>query len=174
MHDERLPDDVPGGHARVQGAIRVLKYHLHLAAYASQLPPWHAAQVLAIEQDGASGGPVQLQYAPPRRGLPAPTLPYQPQRLSSPHEEADVIDCLDVPNGALDEEARGNRKVHLQVLHLYEHIVSRLMLGKLQRFHAPCSLALDTRGSATKQAEKWPALTAHRGGISSAHLSMAN
>ena len=108
-----------------------------MAAHASQLPPVYAAQVLAIEQDGASGGPVQLQYAPPRRGLPAPALPYQPERLSSSHDEADVIDCLDVPHGALDEDARGHRKVHLQVLHLDEHLVCRSggAVGDAQQLH---------------------------------------
>src|SRR5207244_2826206 len=147
LHEERLPDNIPRGHARVQGAVRVLKYHLHVATHASQLPPVYAAQVLAIEQDGASGGPVQLQYAPPRRGLPAPALPYQPERLSSSHDEAHVIDCLDVPYGALDEDARGHRKVHLEVLHLDEHLVCRLMPGPLHCRHAACSFALDSRVS---------------------------
>src|SRR5690348_7230776 len=99
-----------------------------MAAHASQFPRVHAAQVLAIEQDRATGGPVQLQYAPPRRGLAASALPDQPQRLSSPHDKADVIDGLDVPRGAPDEDTRGHGKVHLQVLHLYEHLAFRLML----------------------------------------------
>jgi len=121
----------------------------------SQFAPIHAAQVLAIEQDGAGGGPVQLQYAPPGRGLAAPALPYQPERLSSPHHKADVIDCLDVPHGALDEDAGGHRKMHLEVLDLYEHLVSRLVLGPLSRRHATaCSFTLDSRVSAAKQADK--------------------
>src|SRR5262249_13834370 len=84
----------------------------------------------------------------------SPPRTHKPERPSWAKDEANVIGCLDVPDGALDEDARGDRKIHFQVLHLDKHLVSRLGLDPLHRCHAACSFALDSRVSAAKQADK--------------------
>ena len=56
MEAEPLADDLPRGHARVQGRVGVLKDHLHARGKpAMVLRPVALGQGFALEADGAAG-----------------------------------------------------------------------------------------------------------------------
>ena len=115
VDDQRLADDAADAHARVQRGVRVLEDHLHLAAEEAQLVALDAAEVAAVEEHLAGGGPVELEDGAAGRRLAAAAFADQAQRLAAADEEGDAVDRLHVGDLALEDDARGDREVHLQV-----------------------------------------------------------
>jgi hypothetical protein len=56
VHDQPLADDLADRHPRVEGAVRVLEDDLHVAPELLHLARRRFEDVLAVEQDLATGG----------------------------------------------------------------------------------------------------------------------
>ena len=115
VHEERLADDVPAGHAGVQRGDGILEDQLHVAPHLSQRLALEGDEVLALEQDRPGCRLVELQNAAARRGLAAAAFPDEAEGLPLLHVEADVVHRLDVPHPGT-EDARGHRKIHHEIL----------------------------------------------------------
>ncbi len=102
---QRLADDVPDAHARVERGIRVLEDDLHVAAQALHLGARGAHDVDALEGDLAGGRLDQAQHAAPGGRLAAPALADEPQRLALVDVEGDAVDRVDVAGRALQHTA---------------------------------------------------------------------
>ncbi len=120
VHDERLPDNVPDRHPRVQGRIGVLEHDLELAPHAPELGAVELGQLASLEHDRAAGRPHELENAVPRRRLPRAGLADEPDRLPRSDVEADARDGVDVVDGPLDEDAALDREALHEVADLQQ------------------------------------------------------
>ena len=91
-----LLNDLPHGHAGVQGAVGVLKDDLHVLAQGAQLMLVLSHEVGSVKGDGAAGGLNEPQHRTGEGGLAAARLPDEPQRLPLVEAEAHVVDGLDI------------------------------------------------------------------------------
>ena len=82
MNDQRLLDDLPRAHSRIQRGVRILKDHLHVAAARRACARREAEHVLAAERDVAGRRLDQPQDAAPGRALAAARLADEPERLA--------------------------------------------------------------------------------------------
>src|SRR5215469_11433380 len=138
-----------------------------MAAHAAHFAFIQGAQVLTVEQYRAGRRPMKLQDAAAGGGLPAAAFTHQSQRLASPHGEADIIDRLDLPHRPLEYDPGGHWEIHLQVLHIEQHVITvRHVRSTFHRRHAAYSFASATRVSATKQADRWLAPIERSCGVS--------
>src|SRR5688500_7044447 len=103
MHLERLRQDLADRHARVEGRVRVLEDHLHVAPEPAQLLRRVRGEIGAFEDDLAAGGPLELQDAAPGRGLAAAGLADQAERLAAAQREADAVARAHRARRALEE-----------------------------------------------------------------------
>ena len=132
---QRLADDVPRSHARVQGAIRVLEYDLHLAAHGPHLVGASAGNFRAVEPDFAVGGTVEAQDAPAGGGLATAGLTHEPEGFAAHDGKVNVVHGLDVGHGPLEQDPRRNGEVHFQAAYVQQHVaVPRMRLGRLRHF----------------------------------------
>ena len=115
---ERLGDDRPRGHPRVEAGVRVLEDHLHPASRGDHLLPVERGQVDAVDQHATRRRLEQPDDGPSRRRLAAPGLAHQPERLAAAHRERDPVDGPDVADVALDDEPVADREEDLEVLDL--------------------------------------------------------
>ena len=122
MHNQRLADDVAGGHPRVQGTVGVLKDHLHLPPHHPHIAGGEAGQFLAVENHIAGGGPVQLEDAAAGGGLAAAAFPHQAQGFPAADKETHIVHRLDLGYRPLKDDAGGNREIHLEVLDLQQDV----------------------------------------------------
>src|SRR5687767_14316717 len=53
---DRLTDNVPDRHSRIQARVRVLKYHLQVLALLAHRPLRKMCEVLAVIEDASAGG----------------------------------------------------------------------------------------------------------------------
>src|SRR5207237_1889930 len=97
---QRLADDIASGHARVQGRERVLEDDLHLPAVGPQLGLAEPRHVIAVELDRAGGRLDQAQHGACHRRLAAAAFADQPQRLALADPEGDVVDRINLADGA--------------------------------------------------------------------------
>ena len=93
LEPQRLSDDVPHPHPLVQAGAGVLEDEL---AGGLQHPPvgpegGSVAGVDPLVQDAAALGPAEVHYAPGRRGLAGPGLPYQAEDLPPANLEGQVV-----------------------------------------------------------------------------------
>ena len=79
---QRLGDDRPYRHARVQAGLRVLKDHLHLRAEFPQIIALQRRQVMFAQPDFTGGRRVKAQDRPARGGLAATGFANDAQRLA--------------------------------------------------------------------------------------------
>ena len=78
------------------------------------------------EQDIAGGGAVELQDRAPGGRLAAARLADEAERLALADRERDAVHGLDVGDLALEQQAGGDREVHLEVLHFEQGVLVRL------------------------------------------------
>ena len=118
VHQQRLPDEIEQGHARIERGERILEDHLHLSTQRAQL---RRAQPAHLDHR-ASGDPHEdlaprrldgPQDAPRRRGLSAAALADQAQRLPLVDVKVDAVHRPDVAHRPLPE-ALPDRKELLQ------------------------------------------------------------
>ena len=114
MDVQRLAHDVGDRHARVQAGIRILEHDLHFLA---ELVNVLGRNLLAVVDDLARGGLVQVQYGASHGGLAAAALPHQAQRLAGLDIERDALHGL---QGLAGKPAGADRKMLFQVLDLEE------------------------------------------------------
>ncbi len=92
VHADRLADDAPDRHARVQRRVRVLEDDLRLAPERQQRAGRQRGDVLAVEDDASAGRLDGAQHEAAGRRLAAPALAHQPERLARLDREADAVD----------------------------------------------------------------------------------
>jgi len=81
LDDERLLEDRPHPHARVEGAIGVLEHHLQVPASGAQVATFVGEDVLSSQQHLARVGFFEADDHPPKRRLAAPGLADQAEDL---------------------------------------------------------------------------------------------
>ena len=90
---QRLLEDLPHFHARIERRKGILENHLHVAPDSRDIA---FGQLCPVELDGAPGRIVELQNCAPRRGLAAAGFTNQPDRLALMYRERDVVDGTDI------------------------------------------------------------------------------
>jgi hypothetical protein len=101
---------------RVERRVRVLEYHLQLAPHRAQLSPGQRGDVLALEHHRSAGERVQPGQAPGQRGLAAPGLADQAERLPGAQLEADVVHRVHPRDLTLQQDPAPDREVLGHVL----------------------------------------------------------
>src|SRR5215213_9739673 len=97
---DALGDDVADDHARVQGCLRVLKNHLHLAVQEFTFVAPGPVNVFTREEHLAFRGLVETHKDPPHRGLAAPGFPHESKGLPLLDLERNPVDRLEVRSAA--------------------------------------------------------------------------
>ena len=100
VHEQRLADDLAGGHARVERRVRILEDDLEALAQAAQLVRRQARQLDAVEAHRPARGGDELHGAAGRRRLAAARLADERQRLAALHVERHARDGVDGTAGA--------------------------------------------------------------------------
>ena len=136
---DRLGDDRPDRHPRVEGSIGVLEDDLHPAAILAQLARVEGRQVDAVEPDGPAGRVAEPDHRPADRALAAAGLADQAERLAAADRERRPVDRLDGPLLGL-EDPRPDREVDSQVVDLDQ--VGRIVGGALGAFGAGVTVAV--------------------------------
>ena len=108
---EGRADDLADTFARVQGGVRVLEDDLQLAPKRAEIALRELRDVLAGERDSAVGQRKQTDKAAPERRLPAAGLADEPEGLSLPNLQRDVVDRMHPRDLPLDEDAPLDREV---------------------------------------------------------------
>src|SRR5216683_937123 len=88
---ERLLDDAPHAHPRIERAERILEDDLHALARGPELVGGERDKVPALEADVPRAWLDQPQDEPPRRGLATTRLADEPQRLTRLEREAHTV-----------------------------------------------------------------------------------
>ena len=177
VNAERLADDLPGGHARVERAVGVLEHHLHFFAEFAHPLAAHGGEFFAPEADGAGRGLVEPQDAASQRGLAATGLADEAERLSLADAEGNAVHRLHVADGLTQNDAGGDGEVHPQVGD-FEDGLRRAVGRGGGGFaggggHAFAALAAAPSSPAMKQAARWPSTGSMSPGISVSHRSSA-
>src|SRR5690606_36212547 len=115
VYGERLRDDIPHRHARVQGGVRVLEDHLHAAAHPSKLLAANRREIGVFKEDVAPRRAVELENCAAGRALAASALAHQSQRLAPKDVEREPVDCFYRANLSLKNDTLRDRKVHFQI-----------------------------------------------------------
>src|SRR5262249_19761801 len=98
-----LADNVPGAHAWIERGERVLEYDLHFLAEGPELRLSKVGDVLALELERTGSGFDQAQDGATHRSFTAARLADEPQRLARVDRKADVVDGIDMTDGALEQ-----------------------------------------------------------------------
>jgi hypothetical protein len=105
-----LRQHLPHCHARIQGAVRILKNNLQGTAPRAQRPGAERREVLALEPDLARRGLDEAQREAPRGGFAAAGFAHQRQRLARSNFEADSVHR---PHGAeMLDQVLGPQQAH--------------------------------------------------------------
>ena len=115
MHLDRLADDAPHAHARIQAGDGILKNDLHVPPQPAEFFAAVGEEVHPFVANIAAGGGDEPQDRAADGGLAAARFANEAERLAGLDIEADAIDCLDVPHRAREHPA-ANREVRPQVL----------------------------------------------------------
>ncbi|ELZ80681.1 hypothetical protein C454_10261 [Haloferax gibbonsii ATCC 33959] len=104
---QRFGDDVADGHSRVETGKRVLEDDLGVPAERLEFVVVHLEDVRPVEGDRAAGRLAQSEQRLAGRGLPAPGLADEAERLAAFDLEGDAVDGLHArrvaPEEAVDE-----------------------------------------------------------------------
>ena len=92
---ERFADKPPRRKFWVEGGIRILKHHLHLAAVGTHLGSGNLRDIGPLEIDLSTGRFEQPQHHSPHRRLTAAALTHQSQCLTPGDVEADSVNGID-------------------------------------------------------------------------------
>src|SRR5262249_56138797 len=91
VHAERLCDDLPHRHARVQRAVGILEYDLHLPPHRAQLGGRSGREILALEEDGPARGLLELEDTTPGGRLAAARFADETEILAPPDRHRNVL-----------------------------------------------------------------------------------
>src|SRR4249920_773217 len=165
MDPERLGDDVPDRHARVQRGVRILEDDLDVPPDRPHLPALQPRDVLTVEDDLPGGRFEELQDGATEGRLAAAGLTHDAERLARADGQADSVDGPDLADGAL-EKAGLDRKVLDELVDSEQFVAVRgriatrgLRHGRLRLAHRASSLATATgEGTPTSSSAKWQAV----------------
>ena len=163
---ERLADDAPDAVPRVERGERILEDHLHSPAQRPQRPLSEFGDVTAVEDDAPRGRLVEAQDRPPDGGLTAAGLADEAKGFAAADRQRHTVDCADVADMAVKDDAALDREVELEILELYERSGS---VGALRRSHAVAATRVRSHSSAgtgLKQASLCPGSISTSGGTS--------
>ena len=107
-------DRVLDGQAWVEGGIRVLEHHLHLAPELAQARRVVRLDGLAVEDDAAGIGADEVHEQARGRRFPAARLADNAQHLARQHVEVDIVHRLHPGHGAV-EDAAAHREIFPEV-----------------------------------------------------------
>src|SRR5579875_2722825 len=99
--------------AGIERGIGVLEDHLDAATHLAQLFALKLRQVLTIEEGLARCRLVEPNQCAAYRRLAGAALAYQTERLATFNAKANIIDRAHVADGALEDNALCDGKVHL-------------------------------------------------------------
>jgi len=114
---ERLGDDLPDRHARVERRQRVLEHDLHHLAPLAQLPGVQPGQLLAVESHAARPQGRQSQNAPGEAGLSATGFADDAEGLPPGQGETDVLHRLQGLPAAAETPLGGDPELDPQPRH---------------------------------------------------------
>src|SRR5262249_22751025 len=100
----------------------ILKDHLHAPAQAEKLGARHLIDVLAVEQDLASGRPFEPQDAAAGCRLATAAFADQPQGLAAFDAKVDAVHRLHLADLAAQRDALGHREMHGKRADLQERL----------------------------------------------------
>ena len=128
---QRLADDPPYGHARVERREGILEDDLHIGAdllelFRLQLLDMDLPQLRIIKDNLARSGFEQPDDAATRRALAAAAFAYQPERFALFNIEVDTVDGFDITDHT-PQEAAVDREVLFQAAHLEQDIIGLQM-----------------------------------------------
>src|SRR5262249_26447874 len=155
---QRLADDLPHRHARVQRGIRILEDDLHVPRHRAQLVAAHRGDVAPLEPHAARGRLDQPQDAAAGGALAAARFADQAQRLAGREIEADAVDRVHAADLAR-QQATLDREVLDQLLDAQQWLA-----GIQYRAHAGIS--------SSTHATLWPGATVRSGGVAAVHLGI--
>jgi hypothetical protein len=118
---ERLADDVPHRHPRVQRGVRVLEDDLDVPPHRAHLSALERRDVLAVEDDTARRRLDELDDRATKRRLTAAGLPDDSECLALTYGEIDTIDSSNLPNG-VPEDTGLDREVLDQPFHVQKGV----------------------------------------------------
>src|SRR5580658_4094636 len=114
MHLDRLPDNVPHAHARIQAPNRVLKDNLHMPAKPPQTLAPVSKKILPLVLHRAARGGNKPKKSSANRGFSAPRFPYQSQGFPRLNIKTNPVHGLDIP-GRPRQHAALDRKISPQI-----------------------------------------------------------
>src|SRR5512133_165652 len=163
----RLTDDPSDAVPRVQRRERVLEDHLHPAAKSPDGSLAPLSDVLAIEEDSASGRLVEAQDRAADGRFSAPGFADEPERLAPLDLQRDVVHRLDVADVAVQQDPALDREVDLQVLERNQRpVLTHDTTAVRIRSHS-------SAGTGLKQATLWPGPISRSGGTSWREISIS-
>src|SRR5215211_3073630 len=136
---DALGDDVADDHTRVQGSLRVLEDHLHLAVKNLRFVTSGPVDILSVEEYLTIRGLVEPYQNPTHRSLSAPRFSHESQGLALLYAQRDPVHRLE------------GRPAYLEVLLQVFDLEYRLSVGTLFRHRAPPTCA----GGSTLGAMGW-------------------
>ena len=118
VNQHGLRDDLAYGHARIERAVRVLEYHLHLAAVELQLFAVRARHVRAVEDYLPRRRVFEPQQRAADRGFATTGFADQAHCFAAPDFERQAIDRAHFRFRVLQKlHARAYGKVRTQIAH---------------------------------------------------------
>ena len=130
---QRLADDPPDRHARIERREWILEDHLHVGADLGellriQLLHLDLAELRIVERYLAGGRIIQANNRAAGGALAAAALADQAECFALLDEQIDTVDGLDLPDNP-PEKATMNREVLFEAFHIQENIVGLSILA---------------------------------------------
>jgi hypothetical protein len=123
VQPERLADDLPARHPRIERRVGILEDDVHPAPVRAQVAPGEIRDVGAVQPDRPIGRLVETVDAVADGRLAAAGLPDEAEDLSRGDRERDAVDGVDDPAGAAHAAAER------EVLHEPFDLQDRLLIG---------------------------------------------
>ena len=130
MNIDSFADDLLDGHARIEGAVGVLKDHLEFAPAGAQFGAVQLANILAVKMNRTGGGFEQADDRAPERGLATTAFAHEAEGLTRLKFEANVVHCFDVRFHTAEEPMLYG-KMNLEVVNL-EEVLHAVEEGRLR------------------------------------------
>jgi len=132
---QRLFDDAPNGHSRIQRRVWVLEDHLQLAMDVAKAIAANSRDILALENDLTVGWLDQAHDGLGERALAAAAFAHQAKRLAAMNVKAHVV--YGAKHRRLAHEAAADREVRLEVANAKDRL-ARINGAAVLTSNRPC------------------------------------
>ena len=122
MDRQRLPDDIPDRHPRIERTKRILEDQLHIAADTPHFWAGEDENGFVLKKHLAAGGGDETKDGPAGGGLTAAAFADEAEGLAGADPEADAIDGLDVGMD-LTEQAFADGEVRFKIIYNQQIII---------------------------------------------------